>query len=1188
MKSRANSSRRWWKFLTPGSSARVKRNGPRQNAFLSLERLEDRHLLAGFTVSADDTSLLTPASAADEAVLSGPRQLPVALDGLTIAATRTSRAAQVQASASAASMQVSGKDGAAIQNGSVEPTAANGTDYGLLALRSPSIHTFSIANTDAFPLVLRGKPRIGGLAAQDFKVVRSPATTIAPGGVTTFDVSFAPRLLGTRPATVIVRVKDTLQSQFTFAVQGEGGLAQLGVAGSNESPVFDGAKTANLTTGTDWGLVALGATSNQYFKLTNHGAANLDLTKAVKVSGSGARSFTVMQPSDSSLAPGESTTLKLMFTPQSLSRRSATVTIYDNDFLNKTYTFAIRGRGVASQVPFAASPGTIETITIPKEVSVDPMAMTSLVLTNSRGQQVDMRGVRVETQNGVRKLSFAVPVFFNPETLEPAAGELDARLKQESPSGVVSVGLGSLPILELPETGLPPGALTTDFITRSLQLLTTQSQALQSIGQTGNIDVSAVLAEYQGMVDQLQAILQGVADIQSGAVPQLAIGELNGREVLLDVNSLALLDQTIAGIVLNSGLGDLDASDLHATSFAFGDFAVRTDSFAVQVSGFSDPRGALDNFFQNIKSVNRSDLPRIYDKIGTIAGVVAAGAGLAILAGATAPALALTYLVATDVALAAPIASLAVTALNQGIITRVLDGTYTKQEFSELVEKYREQKVDEILDDGIEVVSKLVPNKPAGQALKFLLEGAKGVHDLMAKDSVAESIIHQVDAKFEAIRSALSDPTIDATPGSLSFIVTNGADAPPPQVLTVSNVGHGALNYSVSSSLSQIHVSAGSNQLPAGQSDSLDVTVDSTGLEGGEYDESITISDPLATNQAVTVSVHITMLVGVADVSPLFQSLEAKEGEAAVGELTVHNIGHTETILHYSIDASDPRVSVVGQTVGIPASFSDELSLSIDTTGLEPSSTPYAFQVFVTNTDLAADDPDRVTVANVEVLVTPAEAGEADVSPVFQTLQTAPGAPARGQLTLSNVGPEETVLHYSISTSDPRVSVSGQSGGIPSGQSDNLNLTVDTTGLAVSVYSFQVFITNSDVAVDHPNRVTVAIVLVDVSRPAAVIAISPQNISVSCPAGSSLGPIPVRVFNVGPPTSILNWEVLVGGFITSSDSQPISGGSFQDIQLFVDTLEGLLGTFPHLLIFFSTDDSGRVQETSITVTVNVT
>jgi len=98
-------------------------------------------------------------------------------------------------------------------------------------------------------------------------------------------------------------------------------------------------------------------------------------------------------------------------------------------------------------------------------------------------------------------------------------------------------------------------------------------------------------------------------------------------------------------------------------------------------------------------------------------------------------------------------------------------------------------------------------------------------------------------------------PEISLTPLSLSHTIWVGSNVDE-DILTVSNSAVGTLDYVVTEDVPWLEVSPASGTC-TGESDTLTVTYNTSGLQGGTYQGSITLSDPLALNNPQTVNVMV-------------------------------------------------------------------------------------------------------------------------------------------------------------------------------------------------------------------------------------------------------------------------------------------------------------------------------------------
>ncbi len=127
-------------------------------------------------------------------------------------------------------------NGVCIQTGDVTPSLLDYTDFGDFGY-NPLVRTFTIQNTGSATLSV-GSVVISGVNASDFTVTSSPAATVAPGGSTTFTVSFsATGAMTARNATITVNNSDVDEPAFTFAVTAfnRGGGETLSFDGIDDS-----------------------------------------------------------------------------------------------------------------------------------------------------------------------------------------------------------------------------------------------------------------------------------------------------------------------------------------------------------------------------------------------------------------------------------------------------------------------------------------------------------------------------------------------------------------------------------------------------------------------------------------------------------------------------------------------------------------------------------------------------------------------------------------------------------------------------------------------------------------------------------------------------------------------------------------------------------------------------------------
>ncbi len=111
-------------------------------------------------------------------------------------------------------------NGYEINNGSTTPSTDVGTDFGILNIDdAPTEKTFKIENSGNISLSV-SDVLISVTSA--FQVATYPATSIAPGGESTFKITFAPETEIVYTETASVINNDITANPFIFAITGEG------------------------------------------------------------------------------------------------------------------------------------------------------------------------------------------------------------------------------------------------------------------------------------------------------------------------------------------------------------------------------------------------------------------------------------------------------------------------------------------------------------------------------------------------------------------------------------------------------------------------------------------------------------------------------------------------------------------------------------------------------------------------------------------------------------------------------------------------------------------------------------------------------------------------------------------------------------------------------------------------------
>jgi hypothetical protein len=254
---------------------------------------------------------------------------------------------------------VLGTNDAVIANGSVTPSVADGSDFGLARVSGATVdHVFTVTNSGTTVLNISGVTT-NGTNPSDFIVISSPSATVSAGAKTTFTMRFNPAALGVRSAVVHVMSDDANEADYNFAVQGTGVEPDIAVLGTNGAVIADGDMTPNIADGTDYGAVRTnGVTIDHVFTITNFGSMALTIS-GVTTNGANPGDFRVTSGPSSTVAAGATAAFTVRFDPSLLGSRSAVIHVLSDDVDEADYDFAVQGTGVEPEIAVLGTNGAL-------------------------------------------------------------------------------------------------------------------------------------------------------------------------------------------------------------------------------------------------------------------------------------------------------------------------------------------------------------------------------------------------------------------------------------------------------------------------------------------------------------------------------------------------------------------------------------------------------------------------------------------------------------------------------------------------------------------------------------------------------------------------------------------------------------------------------------------------------------
>lgn len=181
-----------------------------------------------------------------------------------------------------------------------------------------------------------------GVQPADYQLSAPADTVLAPDETTTFSVTFSPLAMGPRQAMVNVRSDADGVSSFVFNLTGTSGMPvpEIRVRQQNGPDLLDGRTKRAFGT-----AKIRGKGRSVSFIISNTGDANLTGLRISK-SGKNPRDFIVNAPSQTTLAPGASSRIKVTFQPRGKGTRAASLQVWSNDADESPFHVKVSGLGI--------------------------------------------------------------------------------------------------------------------------------------------------------------------------------------------------------------------------------------------------------------------------------------------------------------------------------------------------------------------------------------------------------------------------------------------------------------------------------------------------------------------------------------------------------------------------------------------------------------------------------------------------------------------------------------------------------------------------------------------------------------------------------------------------------------------------------------------------------------------------
>ena len=273
-------------------------------------------------------------------------------------------------------------------------------------------------------------------------------------------------------------------------------------------------------------------------------------------------------------------------------------------------------------------------------------------------------------------------------------------------------------------------------------------------------------------------------------------------------------------------------------------------------------------------------------------------------------------------------------------------------------------------------------------------------------------------------------PTLVVSESSLNFGTELTA-----LTLTVTNPGGGNLEWTVTNTANWLTVSPNSGTTQT-EDDVLNILVDRTGLDGGDYSSTITF-----TSNGGNYTVSVVMRVPLPP--ELLFSPSSLDFGASTSTMNLNIINNGDGLLTWNVAADQGWLST-SPTAGETTTETDQVSIMVDRNNLEVGD--YSGNITITTNGGNATIPITLNVVPGPTLSVTSTALDFNASQNTLTF------------SITNVGTQ--TLEWNISDNQDWMSVSPTSGSTTAEQ-DIVTVTVDRSGLAAGDYSGSVTVTSN-------------------------------------------------------------------------------------------------------------------------------
>ncbi|MFC1601596.1 right-handed parallel beta-helix repeat-containing protein [Candidatus Sumerlaeota bacterium] len=304
----------------------------------------------------------------------------------------------------------------------------------------------------------------------------------------------------------------------------------------------------------------------------------------------------------------------------------------------------------------------------------------------------------------------------------------------------------------------------------------------------------------------------------------------------------------------------------------------------------------------------------------------------------------------------------------------------------------------------------------------------------------------------------------------------------PNKVFYITNIGVGALSYSISDNAAWLSVLPASGGIAADGRQTIYLNFNAMGLSAGTYSATLTVDVPNAVDGPLQIQVQLIVLTGepqgpVISLSPPAISRGVTEGGTlSQDHFNLSNTGNE--LLGYTITDNANWVSVSPSVGGLGAGGTQQLDVNYNVANLEPGS--YAANIQVSD-PAALNTPQSLTIhltVSEGALAPPVI--QLNRGTISRSLDYGQSLPPES-FSIANTG--EQTLQYAISDNVNWLEVN-PSQGSSTGQPQNHTITFNTSALAPGTHTGRIIVSSGN-ATNGPQQLDVVLAIGNTPSPIA-------------------------------------------------------------------------------------------------------